>query len=273
MEKIKELMNTSAGNFKVETLLSALLTLVVSVIVIHFLLKFIKATLKKSKFDSVIQGFAYSGVKVFLWVIVLLILTDTLGIPSATLVASLSVVGLALSLSMQNILSNVFSGFTILMTKPFISGDYVEIAGTSGSVTTIGFFYTTLLTPDNKKINIPNASVCSSNVINFSAEHLRRIDIALTLEYGCKPERVREVLLDAAASEKLLSDSKPPVVLITEFLDSSVKYCLRAWVRPADYWDAYFALNESLLNRIENSELSFAYPHMDVNILKNDSHH
>lgn len=264
---LEALLNTKIGSFSLGDLLSALLTFVICYIVIRLLEKLVRRALEKSRMSIAMRAFTVSASKVALWIVAILIIADTLGIPSATLVASLSVVGLALSLSLQSILSNVFSGFTILMTKPFASGDFVEIGANSGVVTAIGLFYTTLVSPDKKEIHIPNGDVSASRVINYSHEPNRRVDLTFGLDYGCSAGKVRDALLDTARSDGRVLDDPAPEVVLSQYDASNVKYILRAWVKTPDYWDAYFALNELARENLEKAGLFMAYDHMDVRII------
>lgn len=269
MKGIEELLATEIGGFSLGNLLAALLIFVISLVCIKLLTKAVNRALEKSRLERAIRSFILSCVRVLLWVLVALIIADKLSIPSASLVAVLSVAGLALSLSLQNTLSNVFAGFTLLMTRPFSSGDFVEIGATTGTVTASGLFYVTLVTADRKEIHIPNSDVAASRVTNYSTEPNRRVDLAFGLEYDCPAQAVREALLEAAAADpRVLADPAPSVV-VSAYNASSVEYSLRVWATNADYWDVYFALNESCRAALEKNGLSMAFDRLDVRIIEN----
>lgn len=267
---IKEILELSVIGFSLGDLLSAAIIFIIGLVVVRLGTRFADKALERGSLERGVKHFIRSCVKVVLWIIVGFIIADSLGIPSATLVASLSVAGLALSLSLQNILTNVFSGFTILFTKPFVSGDYIEIGGISGEVSAIGLFYTTVSTPDKKEIHVPNSEVASTKIVNCTQATLRRLDLSFSLEYGCKPEDVRAALLKAAAGEEKLVADPAPAVVLNAYGASGVEYILRSWVASEDYWDVYFRLNESAGNAIVRAGLSMAYPHVDVRIIDSE---
>ena len=167
---VQKLLETEIGGFSLGTLLAAAVILLISLVVIKLLTKAVRRALERSKLERAIRSFILSCVRVLLWVLVALIIADKLSIPSASLVAVLSVAGLAFSLSLQNTLSNVFAGFTLLMTRPFSSGDFVELGATTGTVISSGLFYVTLVTADRKEIHIPNSDVAASRITNYSTE-------------------------------------------------------------------------------------------------------
>lgn len=266
METLDEIFSKSIGGFSLGTLLSALLIFFLGAVIARIVNSLVEKALRKGRLEKGLQSFIRSGVKVGLWVFVILTVADTLGIPSATLVAALSVVGLALSLSLQNILENVFSGFTILFTRPFVSGDFVEVDSVEGEVTDIHLFYTVLLTFDKKKIFVPNSKIVASRITNCTREPLRRVDRVFGLSYDCPTEKVREALLAAARADARVLEEPAPLVRLTAFKSSNIEYTLVAWVKSADYWGVYFDLNESVRTYLNDAGLSMSYDRMDVRV-------
>ena len=254
---VQKLLETEIGGFSLGNLLAAAVILLISLVVIKLLTKAVRRALERSKLERAIRSFILSCVRVLLWVLVALIIADKLSIPSASLVAVLSVAGLAFSLSLQNTLSNVFAGFTLLMTRPFSSGDFVELGATTGTVISSGLFYVTLVTADRKEIHIPNSDVAASRITNYSTEPTRRVDLAFGLEYSC----------DAESDARVLTEPAPSVV-VSAYKASSVEYSLRAWAATQDYWDVYFALNENCRTALEKAGLSMAFDRLDVRIIE-----
>ena len=165
------------GHMALSTLISAALTFITCFIVMQIILKALERILgKATKIDGTLKGFIHSAVKIVLWVLTGIIVAGALGIPTTSLVALISIAGLALSLSVQNILANLFSGLTLLVSEPFKAGDFVEAAGQSGTIKTVGLFYTQLNTLDNVSINIPNSDVTGTTIKNYNREPLRRVD-------------------------------------------------------------------------------------------------
>ena len=198
------------GSISVAALFEAVIVLLICVIASRILMKLLGRGLEKSKLDGVIRGFIRTGARAVLWILTVIIVASALGINTTSLVAVVSVAGLALSLAVQNILSNVFSGVTLLINHPFKAGDYVDIGSTSGTVKTVSLFYTVLDTIDNKRVSIPNSTVTSATVTNYSQEPLRRVDISISASYDAATEDVRAAILAAAdMDEKVLRDPAP----------------------------------------------------------------
>ena len=162
-------------------------------------------------------------------------------------------------------LANVFGGFTILTNHPFSSGDFVEIAGQSGTVLEIGMTYTRLTTPDNKVISIPNNAVVGAQIVNYSANDTRRVDIEVSASYDAPPQKVLEALIQAGTVEKTLSDPAP-FSGISGYGESAIAYTLRVWVKTADYWDVFFEVNQRIKAVFEEQGIEMTYPHLNVHI-------
>ena len=257
------------GDISLSSVLAAILTFVICFIVIKIITGVANRMLGKSKkLDNTLRGFVTSAIKAVLWVIAAIIVANALGINTSSLVALVSIVGLALSLSVQNILSNLFSGLTLLITKPFASGDFVEVAGKTGIVKTIGLFYTQLDTLDNIAVSIPTSDVTAAAVNNYSREELRRVDRTFTTSYECTTDDVKAAIADAIAKdERILADPAPFVRLI-DYKGSTVEYVVRVWCKSADYWDVYFNLNENVRESFAAKGVKFSYEHVNVHIVE-----
>ena len=267
-ETVTELLSLDIGGFSLGNILAAAVIFIVCLVLIKLCVRLTRRALGKSRLDEQVKRAIVNFERVVLWVTALLIIMGKLNISTASLVALVSVAGLALSLSLQNTLSNVFAGITLLVTHPFKAGDFIESGTTSGTVLRTGLFYVTLMTYDNKEIHIPNSDIAASRLTNYTAEPTRRVDLSFGLEYGCGAGDVREALLAAAAeNEKVLTEPAPAVV-VNAYLSSSVQYTLRCWTLTADYWDVYYALNESARRHLEAVGLSLAFDRLDVRIVK-----
>ena len=257
------------GDISVSSLLSALLTLVICFIIIKIITAGVNKALGKSKkLDATLRGFVTSAIKAVLWVIALIIVANALGINTSSLVALVSVVGLALSLSVQNILSNLFSGLTLLITKPFAAGDFVEVGGKTGLVKTVGLFYTQLDTLDNIAVSIPNSDVTAASVLNYSREELRRVDRTFTTSYENTTEEVKAAIADAIAKDERILQDPAPFVRLIDYKGSTVEYVVRVWCKSADYWDVYFNLNENVRESFAAHGVKFSYEHVNVHIVE-----
>ena len=238
---------STLGISSVEALLSAIVTLVICIIAIKIVTNIVEKLLaRNAKLDATIRHYISSGVRTLLWIIAIIIVANALGINTTSLVALVSVAGLALSLSIQNVMSNLFSGITLLIAKPFTTGDFVEVAGKTGTIKAIGLFYTQMDTLDNIAISIPNADVTGAVVNNYSKEPLRRVDRTFTASYECSTEEVKAAIFDAISKDSRILADPAPFVRLLEYKGSTVEYVVRVWCKNADYWDVYFNLNENV---------------------------
>ena len=247
----------------VDRLLTALLILVGGIVVIRIIMTVLRKFLEAGKLEKAAHTLIKSLVRVVLYLLLALMVADSLGIDVTGVIALASVLTLSVSLALQNALANVFGGFTLLYTAPFHSGDYVDIGADSGTVMEIGMTYTKLQTPDNKMISIPNSTVVSGDIVNYSITGTRRVDMPVTAVYSEQPQRVLEALLQAASHEKVLADPAP-VAVIDSYGDNTVRYVLRVWTKTEDYWDARNDIMVNIKNVFDAQGIQMVYPHIHV---------
>ena len=245
----------------------AVVILVVGVLAIRIIRKVLKTTLEKSKLEKAAHSLITSLANAAMYILLGLIVASSLGIDVTSIVALASVLTLALSLALQNMVSNIIGGFTILYTHPFHSGDYVEIAGQGGVVQEINMTYTMLATPDNKLISIPNSAVVAAQIVNYSAAETRRVDVSVSASYTMPTQKVIDSLVIAGTADKVLLDPAP-VAFVTAYGDSAIQYALRVWVKSADYWDVYFQVNQRVKDIFDEQGIAMTYPHLNVHIDK-----
>jgi len=202
-----------------------------------------------------------------MYILLGLMIAAKLGIDVTSIVALASVLTLAVSLALQNMLANVIGGFTILSTAPFHSGDYVEIAGQAGTITEINMTYTKLMTPDNKLISIPNSAVVAAQIVNYSSEAVRRVDINVSASYDAPVQKVIDALVQAGTVDKALTNPAPFAALVS-YGDSAINYTLRVWVNNADYWDVFFEVNQKVKKIFDEQGIGMTYPHLNVHLDK-----
>lgn len=268
-ELIAALESVRLGSLTLLSLISVILLFLICLLVIKLVMTMVRKLLERSKADNAIKGFLAKAVNVVLWAIAIIIIADGLGIDTASLVAVVGVAGLALSLSLQGVLGNIFSGMTILAARPFSAGDFVDMDGVSGTIVNVGLFYTTLNTVDNKTIHVPNSQVTGSLITNCTEQDCRRVDLSFGVSYEARAEDVKAALIDAAMRDgRVLSKPAEPFAGILSYKDSTVEYALRAWVNSDDYWDAYFALNEAVAKAFREKSISMSYPHVNVHMDK-----
>ncbi len=270
MEILKSILDffTKNGGAIVAGLIKVVFICVVGLLIIHILNKALSKILEKSKLEKAAHSLIKTLAKTVMCVLLVLILASSLGIDVTGIVALASVLTLAVSLALQNMLSNVIGGFTLIYTKPFSSGDYVEIAGQSGVVSEIGMAYTKLQTVDNKLVSIPNSAVVAAEIVNYTTLGQRRIDILVTASYGADSKTVIETLLNCAKHDKILSEPGAPFAAVNGYGESSIEYVLRFWTTTADYWDVYFEVLGKIKPEFDAKGVEMTYPHLNVHLDK-----
>jgi len=239
----------------------------IGILIIRFIMEIVTKALEKSKLEKAAHTLIKSLARTVMYVLLALIVASSLGVDVTGIVALASVLTLAVSLSVQNALTNIIGGFTILYTKPFHTGDYVEVAGQSGTVKEIGMTYTVLTTPDNKIVSIPNSAVVSAQIVNYSTTGTRRLDINISASYDSPVETVLLALRETAEDPRVMEDPAPFVAL-TSYGDSAINYTLRVWVKSGDYWDVNFDFNKKLKTVFDEKGIVMTYPHMVVHLEK-----
>ena len=257
----------SVGYYLLHVVLPAVLLFAVGVLAIRVGKKLVAKILERSKLESIAVNLIMKVLQVAAYVLLGLMVASKLGIDVSGIVALASVLTLAVSLSVQDLLTNLISGFTLLYTKPFTAGHYVEIAGQSGTVQEVGLTYTKLATPDNKIISIPNGAVTSAQIVNYTVTGTRRVDFAVTASYDAPVDQVIEALLQAGNVENVLPDPAPFAAL-RAYEDSSISYVLRLWVKNEDYWDVHFAVSKRIKEIFDRNGIQMSYPHINVHLDK-----
>ena len=256
-----------AGSFAVAKLLPMVALAALGILAVQVVLKLAKKMLEKSKLEKAAHTLILTAVQVVLYVLLALAVASGLGIDVTGVVALASVLTLAISLSVQNLLTNVFGGFTLLYTRPFASEDFVEIAGQSGTVKEIGLSYTKLATPDNKIVSIPNSAVVAAEIVNYTVTGTRRLDINLAVSYGVNAETVLGIMEQAAEQRQVLSDPAK-VIAMKEYNEQSITYGMMLWCKSEDYWDLKFAVNRELSRLAKEAGITFYDPHLSVHLDK-----
>lgn len=251
------------GDFSLSKLLAAVILLVVCVIVSKLIMKATERILDRSKTDSTLHAFIRSAIKILMIFVTIMLLAGTLGIDTSSLLAVFGMLGLAISLSVQDSLSNIVSGIMILTTRPFKVGDYVNVAGQDGTVNKVGLLHTVLYTLDNQCIHIPNSQITATKIVNCTGVEKRRVDLTFTASYNCDIEQVKEALVEACQHKDKLPE-EPVFARVSNYLESSVEYTVRIWTTPAKYWDVYFDTIENVKHVFDKRGIEMTYPHVNV---------
>jgi small conductance mechanosensitive channel len=220
----------------------------------------------KKQLDPALQHFVSSLVYYGLLVFVIIAALSQVGIQTASFVAIVGAAGLAIGLALQGSLANFAAGFLILMFRPFKIGDYVEVAGTSGSVEKIQIFTTELQTPDNKKVIIPNGAITAATITNYSANDTRRVDLVFGIGYGDDIDKAKAVLRAVIDADDRILKEPATNIAVLQLADSSVNFAVRPWVKSEDYWGVYFDLTETVKKRFDQEGISIPFPQRDVHL-------
>ena len=244
---------------------------VIGRIVVGFILSIFRRVMAKSKYDAMLVDFLEAIISAILMLFVIVASLDQLGVDTTSLVAILGAAGLAIGLSLQDSLKNFAAGVMLLVFKPFKSGDFVEAGGTAGTVNKIGIFTSTMTTPDNKEIIVPNGAIYSGTITNFSAKETRRVDMVVGIGYDADLLKAKQVLQEMVEADPRILQEPAPTIAVAELADSSVNFVVRPWVQSADFWGVKFDFTEAVKLRFDKEGISIPFPQMDVHLHKGAS--
>ena len=229
--------------------------------------RIVRRVMEKAEVEPIIIGFVSSMAYIALLAFVVIAALGQLGIQTTSFIAILGAAGLAIGLALQGSLANFAAGFLMIIFRPFKVGDFIEGAGVAGVVQNIQIFTTTLNTPDNKTIIIPNAKLSGDNIINYSAQETRRVDMTVGVAYDADLAHVKNVLNDIIGKdERILADPEPQVA-VAELADNSVNFVVRVWTNTADYWGVMFDTTETIKNRFDKEGIGIPFPQRDIHIV------
>ena len=211
-------------------------------------------------------GFTSSSAYIAMRAVVIVAALGQLGIQTTSFIAILGAAGLAIGLALQGSLANFAAGFLLIVFRPFKVGDFIEAAGVTGKVNAIHIFTTTLTTGDNKTIIIPNAKLGGDNIINYSTQPTRRVDLTVGVAYDADLKQVRALLEDIVSQDERILTDPPHQIAVSELADSSVNFIVRLWVESADYWDVFFHTNETVKIRFDEAGIGIPFPQRDVHV-------
>ena len=248
-------------------ILGAILTLVLGIIVAKIIRSLLFKVLAKAKMEATINSFMCKIAYFLLMVFVAIATLQQLGVQTMSLITAVGAAGLAVGLALQGALTNFAAGMLLVMLKPFKVGDYIKASGEAGTVIEIGILTTIIQSMDNKRITLPNGALTNGNIINYSGNETRRVDLVAGVSYSDDLDKTRTVLMDVMTSNPLVLKSPEPFVGVLEMADSSVNFAVRPWCKTKDYWDVYFQVNEAIKKALDNAEISIPFPQRDVHII------
>lgn len=226
----------------------------------------VEKALIRSKVDETIAGFIKHLTHIAALVFVVIAALAAVGIETTQVAVVIGAAGLAVGLALQGSLANFASGFLMIILKPFRVGDFIEAAGTKGTVKEIGIFNTFVNTPDNIRVIIPNAKLTGDNIMNYTANGTRRVDLIIGVSYEDDLKKAKRVIEQVLAEDDRVLDDPPPTVAVVELADSSVNFVVRPWVNAADYWNVYFDTTAKVKLSLEENDITIPFPQRDIHI-------
>jgi len=247
-------------------LIAAIAIFLIGKMAANWVKRMVSRVMKKGGVDQIIIGFTSSIAYIAMMAFVVVAALGQLGIQTTSFIAILGAAGLAVGLALQGSLANFAAGFLMIIFRPFKVGDFVEAAGVSGKVDAIHIFTTTLTTPDNKTIIIPNGKIGNDSIINYSTQATRRVDLTVGVAYDADLKEVRSVLEDIISKDERIMSDPEHQIAVSELADNSVNFVVRLWVKSTDYWGVFFDTNESVKLRFDDAGIGIPFPQRDVHL-------
>lgn len=232
------------------------------------LVKIVNKVCEKRGVEISLQQFFKNMIKVVLYICLVLTVVGVLGIDTTSLIAMFASASLAIGMALSGTMQNFAGGVMILLLRPYRIGDYVEAQGQAGTIKEISLFNTVITTVDNKIIYVPNSTISTGIINNYSQAATRRVDWNITISYGDDVEVARRVLMQLMTEDKRVKQDPAPVVYLTSLGSDAVNISARAWVDNADYWGVFFEINERIYNELPKHGLHFPFPQLSVHIEK-----
>jgi small conductance mechanosensitive channel len=246
----------------------AILTLIVGLWVISVLRKLVTGSMKKSKVDPTLIPFMTSLVSWMLKVLLFISVASMIGIATTSFIAVLGAAGLAIGLALQGSLANFAGGVLVMIFKPYKVGDLIESQGHLGVVKEVQIFNTILLSPQSKRVIIPNGAVSNGSIVNYTVEGKIRVDLTIGVSYGADIDQTKAVLMDVLVNNDKVMQDPAPFVGVSEMADSSVNFAVRPHCAPEHYWDVYFGVNEAMKKALDKNAIAIPFPQRDVHLIQ-----
>ncbi len=255
-------------------LVIAIIVFYVGRFIIRKILCIVENIFKRRNIDASLRTFIHSMVQVVLHFVLIVTIIGILGIETSSFLALFASAGVAIGMALSGTLQNFAGGVLILLLKPYKVGDFIEVQGFSGTVKEIQLFSTIITTADNKSIILPNGSLSTGSINNYSREDKRRIDWTIGISYGDNVDVARATILGILAKNSLVineDSALAPVVKVSALADSSVNIVISAWVNSADYWTVFFEMNEKFYKELPLAGINFPFPQLDIHVNNNNA--
>jgi len=265
MEKIIEMLTLWSTTYAIK-IVAALLIFFIGKWLARMVTNLLTKLLDKKNIDATLIQFLDSILYYTFLIVVIIAAAGQLGINTTSFLTIVGAAGLAIGLALKDSLSNFASGFMLIMFHPFRIGDFVNAGGASGTVKSIDMFNTTIHTPDNQKVIVPNSKITSDVITNVTANDTRRVDMVIGIGYQDDIAKAKTVLEGIIKDEKRVLENPVTTIAVSELADSSVNFVVRPWVKTADYWGVYFDLTEKIKITFDKEGISIPYPQQDVHL-------
>jgi len=242
-------------------LVAAIAIWIIGNFIIKQLVKGLKKLMATRSYDESLQKFLLNLINWVLKIVLIIVVLGTLGVETTSFAAIIAAAGLAIGLALQGSLGNFAGGVLIMLFKPFKIGDLIEAQGEVGVVKEIQIFTTKLTGLSNREIIIPNGSLSNGNIINFSTEGTRRVDLVFGVGYDSDIKKTKDVLMKVLKDHPKVLQSPEPTVNVMELADSSVNFAVRPWSTTEDYWTVYFDITEQTKEALDAAGIEIPYPH------------
>ncbi|MBN2447305.1 MAG: mechanosensitive ion channel [Phycisphaerae bacterium] len=246
--------------------LAALATLIIGWIIARILTSVARRFMTRAKVEATLTGFACNLIYMGLLTLVIISAIGKLQVPTASFVAVIGAAGLAIGFALQGSLANFAAGVMLIIFRPFKVGDFVDAGGVSGVVSEIQVFATTIKTPDNKLIVVPNSSLTGGAITNYSAQPTRRVDLVFGIGYGDDIDKAKRTIADVFARDSRVLKDPEPTIAVSELGSSSVNIAARPWVNTGDYWAVYFDTLEAVKKAFDAGGITIPFPQQDVHM-------
>lgn len=242
-------------------LVAAILIWIIGSWIIKLILRGLKKVLNKGDYDESLKKFLFNLLNWIFKIVLILVVLGTVGVETTSFAAILAAAGLAIGMALQGSLGNFAGGVLIMTFKPFKIGDLIEAQGELGVVKEIEIFTTKLTGLSNREIIIPNGALSNGNIINYTTEGTRRVDLVYGVSYDADIKQTKEVIMNVLTSHPKVLKDPAPAVTVLELADSSVNFAVRPWCNTEHYWDVYFDVTENVKEALDAAGIEIPYPH------------
>ncbi len=268
LDKFKGAM-MNFGTSVLPKIIAALIIVVAGLIVIKIIKRIVRKALvgSKAQLDISLINFVVRAIGICLKVVLVLSALATIGISTTGIIAAFSACAVAISLALKDSLGNIAGGIMMLISQPFSTGDFIDVDGSAGTVLKIDMVHTTLLTPDNRQVVIPNGQLMNKTITDYSKEATRRMDLKFSIGYDDDAELAVKIITDVVSAHEFTLKDPAPFIRVTEYADSAVVITARAWCESANYWSLHFDLLEQVKKEFDKNGITIPYNQLDVHVV------